>query len=191
MLKNWEIKNDPTLYDYRRKIKSELQYQVLRNIHYPILTFGVVYGLVRTVKSGYWQAVIWAAGATGYVISSFYNTSARFAFEVAYPAHPSVIERRELAIQKWFKYQPEIIKFELEYLNKFVFKDGYKREFTTPEGLKYSIAVEDGNTYINCTDNFEDIFGFRKSVLEENKLMDILTPDSDEKHKHIGKFPMP
>ena len=57
-LKNHNVKNDPSLYDYRRKIKSEIQHHILKNIHYALLSTAVVYGLIRTIKSGAWSAII-------------------------------------------------------------------------------------------------------------------------------------
>jgi hypothetical protein len=52
------IKNDPDLYDYRRKLKSEIQLVILKRIHSNFLAFGVVYGIVRLLKSGRSSALI-------------------------------------------------------------------------------------------------------------------------------------
>ena len=117
-LKNHEARNDPSLYDYRRKIKSEIQLHVLRNIHLALFGTAIIYGGVRLVRSGIWSAILWAGGTGLYILNSLYNTGARYPFEIAYPPHPLVAEKREEAINRWWYYQPEIIKFELEYLNK-------------------------------------------------------------------------
>lgn len=182
---NYDVKNDPDLYDYRRRIKSELQYLQLRNLPYPIIMFGIVYGLIRTVKSGRLSAIICAAGTSLFSIHSIYNMSGNFAFELSYPAHPLVKEQREEAIKYWWYHDPNIIKYELEYLGKKVHKDGYARQFESPKGHKYEIAVDEGETYINWVDNFEDIFEFSQDALKDNKLMDMLSPEDFESHKNI------
>lgn len=188
-LKHYKVKNDPSLYDYRRRIKSEIQHHVLNNIHLPVLFSVGVYGLIRQVKSGVWSAATWAIITGLYCVNSFYNTGSKFPFEAAYPAHPLVAEKRDEAIHRWWFYQPEIIKHELEYLNKKAFTDGYKKQFQTDKGDKYEIAIENGETYINCIDDFDKIFGFTQSALEDNKLMDILSPEDFPIHRAIGKSP--
>ena len=106
---------------------------------------------------------------------------------VAYPAHPYVNDKRQIAIARWWwYYHPEIMKFELEYLNKKVYKDGFKKQFETPEGYRYEIAVEKGETFINCIDDFESIFHFSKEVLNDNEFMDVLWPEDLKEHKAIG-----
>ena len=52
------VKNDPDLYDYKRKMTSEMQLRIIRDIHKPILIFGLMFGAVRMIKSGYSQPVI-------------------------------------------------------------------------------------------------------------------------------------
>jgi hypothetical protein len=183
-----EARNDPNLYEYRKRIQSEVQYYILRHIHYPLIISGAVYGLIRTVRSGFMSAAIWAIGSGVFVLNSIYNTGAKYPFELAYPAHPIVIEKRNFAINTWWYYDPEIIKFELEYLNKKVFKDGFKKQFTNKGGYKYEIAVENGETYINCIDEFDKVFEFSQDVLKDNKLMDVLSPEDFQSHKHIGKL---
>jgi len=182
------VKNDPDLYDYKRKMTSEMQLRIIRDIHKPILIFGLMFGAVRMIKSGYSQPVICGLMWAAFHVHSLYNTSMRFPFEVAYPAHPIVIEKRNEAIRRWWYYDPEIIKFELEYLNKKVYKDGYKREFETSKGNKYQVAIEDSELFINCIDDFENIFEFKKDVLLDNNLMDVLSPEDFASHKKIGEW---
>ncbi|CAI2373052.1 unnamed protein product [Moneuplotes crassus] len=184
-LKNHKVKNDPELYDYRRRIKSEIHHHVLSNIYHPVILGVVVYGVIRPLKSGYLSALTCALIAAGYSLNSLYNTGARFPFEAAYPAHPLVAEKRDDTINRCCYYQPEIIKFELEYLNKKAFKDGYKKQFQTENGHKYEIAVDEGETYINCIDKFDEVFGFRQEALKDNKLMDVLSPEEFPDHKAI------
>jgi hypothetical protein len=124
--------------------------------------------------------------AAAFNLGAIYNTNARFPFEIAYPAHPLVIEKRMEAIKNCCLYDPKIIKYELEYLNKKVFKDGYSEKFTTKSGYKYEVAVEDQQLYINCIDDFDKVFEFDKSVLEENSLMDVVCPEQFPAHKSIG-----
>ena len=69
-----EVRNDPLLYDYRRKLKSEVQLIVMKNIHYPILSFALVYFIIRKLKSGYLTAVSTAGAFSLYMLSVFYNT---------------------------------------------------------------------------------------------------------------------
>ena len=66
-----------------------------------------------------------------------------------------------------------------------MFKDGFKKQFKTEKGYQYEIAVEEGETYINCMDEFDKIFGFSQNVLKDNKLMDILSPEEFDSHKTI------
>lgn len=73
-------------------------------------------------------------------------------------------------------------------MNKKVFKEGYKKQFANEGGYKYEIAVENGETYINCIDEFEKVFEFSQDVLTDNKLMDVLSPEDFQSHKHIGKL---
>ena len=162
-----------------------MHFVMLRTIHYPILTFALIYPLIRYVKAGYMSAAVCAGGFSLYTLHSIYNTSSRFPFEVAYPAHPLVIEKRQEAIYKWWSYDPQIIKHELEYLNRKVYSEGYSKQFQTPKGYKYEIAVDEGETYINCIDDFEKIFEFSRDVLKENQFMDILSPEDYDSHKLI------
>ena len=183
-----EAKKDSILYEYRKKLRSEMQLLLLRTIHYPIFTFGIIYFLTRQVKSGSLSAIFWGTAGSLFVVSSLHNTGCHYPFEIAYPAHPLIINKRQEAIGKWWYYHPEIIKYELEYLNKKVFKDGFSKQFKTPKGLRYEIAVEDGETYINCIDDFEKIFQFSKDVLKENEFMDMLCPEEFPAHKRIGNI---
>jgi len=68
-----------------------------------------------------------------------------------------------------------------------VYKDGYKREFETSKGNKYQVAIEDSELFINCIDDFENIFEFKKDVLLDNNLMDVLSPEDFASHKKIGE----
>lgn len=76
----------------------------------------------------------------------------------------------------------------MEYLGKKVYKDGYSKQFKTPKGHRYEIAIEDGETYINCIDEFDKIFQFSKDVLQDNQFMDMLCPEEFPAHKRIGKY---
>lgn len=124
-----DSKQDSTLYKYRKKLRSEMQWIIMSNLHYPIVLSTGLYFITRQLKSGHMSAVISAAGIGLYTIHALHNTSVKFPFELAYPAHPLVVARRKTAIEKCWYYDPEIIKFELEYLNKYAFKDGYTRKF--------------------------------------------------------------
>lgn len=95
-----EAKKDTTLYDYRRKLRSEMQLLLLRTIHYPLLSFGVVYFITRQLKSGYLSALVCGGLSAAFVMNSIHNTGCHYPFEIAYPAHPLVNEKRQVAIAK-------------------------------------------------------------------------------------------
>ena len=77
-----EIRNDPMLHDYRKKLRSEMQFAIIQNIHYPILSFALTYFIIRKIKSGYVSAVGTASVFSLFVLSSIYNTQWRYPFEI-------------------------------------------------------------------------------------------------------------
>ena len=95
-----EAKADNIVYQYRQKMKSEIQWVMISNIHTPILGGGLIYALTRQLKSGYTTAAISGTCVGLFILSSFHNTHANRAFEIAYPAHPLVIQRRKQTIEK-------------------------------------------------------------------------------------------
>ena len=77
-----EIRNDPMLHDYRKKLRSEMQFTIIQNIHYSILSFALTYFIIRKLKSGYVSAVGTASAFSLFVLSSIYNTQLRYPFEI-------------------------------------------------------------------------------------------------------------
>ena len=70
--------------------------------------------------------------------------------------------------------------------HKPVYPDGYKKSFSTQKGQDYEISVKDSELYIDWGDHFESVFEFRKDVLEQNNLLDVIIPEQIESHKDIG-----
>lgn len=70
---SYDAKKDSSLYEYRKRIRSEMQMILIRSIHYPIFAFGTVYYLTRRIKSGPLSAVLSGAGVALYVVASLHN----------------------------------------------------------------------------------------------------------------------
>jgi hypothetical protein len=109
-------------------------------------------------------------------------------FEVGYPAHPLILDKRRKCINSCCFFAPSMIKNEIEFMHSKI--DGIKSEedlleklddqenkfekvFTTGQlgislmkdkktvnqnGKQFKIVVEHGELFLECIDSFEDIF---------------------------------
>ena len=134
---SYESKQDTILYNYRRKLQREMQWVIISNLHVPLLCSTVLYYITRHIKSGHLSAITSSAWLSLFLIYSMHLTSWRYPFELAYPAHPLILDKRKETIDQWSYFDPKIIKYELEYLNKFVYKDGYTKSFrSSPKNVE-------------------------------------------------------
>ena len=123
-------------------------------------------------------------------------------FEVPYPAHPLILERRTQAVNNICYYYPEILKNEIEYLHSKlhpIIKEGeektpegesssrYEKDFATKgkDPKRFKVIVEDGKVFLQCIDSFEEIFELSRDLVEEMELTDILDPYIFDNHKDI------
>ena len=131
-------------------------------------------------------------------------------FEIGYPAHPSIIEKRRKCINSCCFFAPSMIKNEIEYMhakidgisqesdmiekgdeNKFekTFKTGnlgislLKKD--KPNGKEFKIIVEHGELYLSCIDSFEEIFEVKRDLVEKVELTNVLDPYMFDNHRDI------
>lgn len=131
-------------------------------------------------------------------------------FEIGYPAHPAIIEKRRKCINTCCFFAPSMIKNEIEYMhakidgvrsdddivakgdqNKFEkkFKTGnlgislLKKEKAA--GKEFQIIVEHGELYLNCIDSFEEIFEVKRDLVEKVELTNVLDPYMFDNHRDI------
>jgi hypothetical protein len=114
----WRSTDDPTLYAYQRKLCTALQWNIVSGAPVGV---ALCYALLRSVrmlkKTGGYDGlfyfliplVYWS-----YTKSIVYHTSL---FEIGYPAHPTIIERRRKVINESCFYAPNMIKNEIEYMH--------------------------------------------------------------------------
>ena len=75
-------------------------------------------------------------------------------FEIGYPAHPFIFEKRSQVINNICYYHPQILKNEIEYLHRKIYpkqdekdasehlKTRYEREFSVRGGKRFKLIVD-------------------------------------------------
>lgn len=119
-------------------------------------------------------------------------------FEVGYPAHPYIFEKRSQVINALCHYHPQILKNEIEYLHRKIYQldeqttvtenntNKYEREFVINGGKRLRFIVDDGQVFLQCIDKFEDIFEVSREILgKELELTEILDPSMFDSHKEV------
>ena len=119
-------------------------------------------------------------------------------FEIGYPAHPFIFEKRSQVINNICYYHPQILKNEIEYLHRKIYpkqdekdalehlKTRYEREFSVRGGKRFKLIVDQAQIYLQCIDPFEDIFEVSREIVGKNiELTDLLEPTMFESHKEV------
>ena len=109
--------DDEILYKYTNKLYRRIQWHVLTNQFWPIVSSLGCYYLTRQLKafSSYDKFYFWVP----YIFMNYgvYLSEVRRLYEIGYPAHPYIqIKRTELINKCCYKY-PTILKNEIEYLH--------------------------------------------------------------------------
>lgn len=135
-----------------------------------------------------------------FVAYGIFIADANKLFEIDYPAHPYVVEKRAEVVNAICYYYPPILKNEIEHLHQRIhnIQEGelppegnrYEKEFVTSnknEKLRkrFKVIVEDGKVFLQCIDSFEDIFELSREIVEDLELTDILDPYLFDNHRDI------
>jgi hypothetical protein len=53
------------------------------------------------------------------------------------------------------------------------------------EGKRFKVIIQGGETYIQATDSFEEVFGMSKSAVDGVELIEVLDPFLFDTHKDV------
>jgi hypothetical protein len=110
--------DDDTLFKYQRRIWADLQWSVVKGL--PVggaFAYGVL-TIVRQFKkrSGFdWP--LYFGMPLFYWIYAKSVTYQQKIFEIGYPAHPLILEKRRRCINSCCFFAPQMIKNEIEYMH--------------------------------------------------------------------------
>lgn len=195
--------DDEVLYEYKRKLQKKIQRLVVNNQPFAILTGAATLGLCRLLQAkrpldGLYFLIPWV-----YVTYSSMLTNCPKLFELSYPAHPFVMEKRSETLNKMCFYYPTALKNDIEYLHakihdlsldaetnlvKDTGDNKYERMCIVGKSknkLQFKIIVKDAQIYLKCIDKFEDIFELSKDLIKDVELTDILEPQLFDNHRDI------
>eukprot|EP00347_Sterkiella_histriomuscorum_P024425 403331161 len=198
--------DDEVLYEYKRKLQKKMQWMMLQVQPFCAGVGLVIYGTLRLIKSkGSLDGMVFL---TYYFYSNFcyFSDLHNKLFEIAYPAHPFIFDRRSEVVSRISYFFPTCLRNEIEYLHARIHDlpidleareellkqdtsdNKYEREFAVGKGknkYRFKIIVKDAQIYLKCIDKFEDIFELNRDIVKDMELTDILDPHLFDNHKYI------
>ncbi|CDW71687.1 UNKNOWN [Stylonychia lemnae] len=192
--------DDDVLYQYKRKLRAKIQWDLLIEQHWCVLAGAALFGLTRLLKKKSQFDGLYFLVPYTLVNYCFFVERLHTLYEIGYPSHPLIFQARTQVVNNMCYAYPTILKNEIEYLHSKIHeidsekaeeeptKNRYEREFTAGKGAaqsRFKIIVQDGKIYLSCIDKFEDIFEISREIVSEMELTDILDPGMFENHKDI------
>lgn len=198
---------DEVLYKYKRKLQKEIQWRIITNQAPPVIFGACLFLLTRRLKQK--SATDFLYFLSGYVFVNYgiFVEQQPKLFEIGYPAHPYIFEKRSQVLNMVCYYHPQILKNEIEYLHRKIHKPikpeekakeeveteeqkeeetKYEKEFRNKHGKRFKLIVDQGQVYLRCIDNFEDIFEVSREIIGKDiELTDLLEPAVFDSHKEV------
>lgn len=212
----WLNTDDDVLYKYQRRLYTDLQWSIISGLPIGCLfaTFCLKFvGLFK--KRATLDIPMYFCIPLTYWVWTKKCTHMNKLFEVGYPAHPTILEKRRKCINQCCFFAPSMVKNEIEYMHAKIdgvsteedllakvesndmsntlersFKTGQvglKKQEDEENGKEFKIIVEHGELYLECVDSFEEVFEINKKMInsEKTELTSILDPYLFQNHRDI------
>jgi hypothetical protein len=136
--------DDSVLFEYQRKIRVELQKDLLKRSLFGVATGLALYqGAGRLRKHGTLALPLYFMMPVAAWLVVRYHAFQKRIFEIGYPAHPLIVERRRKCVNETCFFAPSVLKHEIEFLHSKI--DGIKTEQDLAERLLSEKRGESAN----------------------------------------------
>jgi len=176
---------DETLYKYKKRIHTEFQYFISYRVPIGVLYSSLIYQVViRLKKKGLFDIPLYFCFPFLIWLQAKYIGFQRNIFEIGYPAHPEVIERRRKCINDCCFFAPSMLKNEIEFMHAKI--DGISSEEDLVERLlEEQKAMEKEGRNINVN-RYEKVFSTTNldfnSIVKKKKSTD---PEQGKRFKIV------
>jgi hypothetical protein len=128
---------DEVLYSYKRKLQKEIQWRLLSS-QAPAVLFGTfLFFLTRRLKKKSSADFLYFLSGWAFINYGMFVEQQHKLFEISYPAHPVIFEKRTHVLNSVCYYHPQIVKNEIEFLHRKLAKAYHKAE---EEGKKEEVG---------------------------------------------------